>query len=161
MGLRVRFLDDRMAPTEDDGVTVMIEREGGKNRRVKLFRSGGRGNFEASVVNLTQGRYHSWLVSPTLEGDAPSANFSIDAPPGEWARLQMDRQDLSLAAEKSDGKYYTVATADTLLNSLPEGRQVPIEALRPVNIWNSHLLAALFGVLLVSEWLLRKRAGLL
>ena len=34
--LRVRFIDERQAPAEDDGVTVVLEREGQKNQRIKL-----------------------------------------------------------------------------------------------------------------------------
>jgi hypothetical protein len=39
--------------------------------------------------------------------------------------------------------------------------QVRIESLPPVPIWNSSLLAGLSVVLIATEWLLRKRSGLL
>ncbi len=176
--LRVRFLHDHVAPARDDGVTVVLEQDGGKNRRVQLRRSGGRGIFEATVSNLAEGRYHAWVAAPTLEGGAPAADFLVEAPPGEWAQLQMDRRDLEQAARRSGGKYFgneivtddtnsqtgelRLVTADAILKSLPRGRQVPIGTLDdPIPLWRSNLIASLFLALLIGEWLLRKRAGML
>ena len=36
--LRVRFLDDSLAPQADDGVLVVLQREGGERRNVTLRR---------------------------------------------------------------------------------------------------------------------------
>ena len=48
--LRVRFADERLAPAEDDGVTVVLEHQGHKTRRIQLHRStAGRGMFEGLV----------------------------------------------------------------------------------------------------------------
>jgi hypothetical protein len=159
--LRARFSDDRLAPVRDDGVTVVVEREGGTRRQITLHRdAASRGVFEGLASNLPEGQYHAWIAAPTLEGQPPSYRFKIVAPPGERARLEMDAADLQLAAKTSQGKFYTLQTASQLLEDLPRGRQVRIESLSPVPIWNSSLLAGLFVVLIATEWLLRKRAGL-
>ena len=68
---------------------------------------------------------------------------------------------MKLAAKTSAGKYYAIADADRLLGDLPRGRQVRIQSLPPTPIWNSPLLAGLFVGLIATEWLLRKRYGLL
>jgi hypothetical protein len=160
--LRARFVDDRLAPVRDDGVTVVLEREGSKRRQLTLRRNDiSRGIFEGVVANLPEGRYRVWIAVPTLEGRPPSQQFSILAPPGEQAKLEMDVADLQLAAETSQGKFYTVHTARNLGRDLPRGRHVRIESMPPVPIWNSPLLAGLFVLLLGGEWLLRKRVGLL
>lgn len=160
--LRVRFFDDRLAPAHDDGVTVVLEREGSKRRQVTLHRDTGvRGVFEGTASNLTDGKYRAWVATPTLEGRPPSQRFAVVAPPGEQARLEMDAADLRSAAKASQGKFYTIETARTLLKDLPRGRQVRIESLPPTPIWNLPLWAALFVVLIATEWLLRKRVGLL
>lgn len=161
VNLRVRFFDEREAPAQDDGVAVVVEQAGGRNRRVTLRRAGRRGVFETTLAGLGPGQYRVWMAAPTMPDGAPVADFSIEDPGGEMAKLQMDAQDLRRAAERSGGKFYSFPEAGRLLGDLPEGRQVPIEALEPVSIWNSHLLAGLFVVLLVTEWLLRKRAGML
>jgi hypothetical protein len=160
--LRVRFVDDRLAPVRDDGVTVVLEREGSKRRQLTLSRDDiSRGVFEALAGDLPEGRYRVWLAVPTLEGQPPSQRFTVLAPPGEQARLEMDLADLQAAAETSQGKFYTFRTADDLTDDLPRGRHVRIESLPPVPVWNSPLLAGLTVLLLLGEWILRKRVGLL
>lgn len=160
--LRVRFLDDRAAPPEDDGVTVMLEREEGQRRQLTLTRdAAARGVFEGTVSNLAEGSYRAWLATPQVEGRPPATQFTVVEPPSERSRLQTDTADLRLAAERTQGKFYTFATADRLAKDLPPGRQVRIESMPPEAVWNLPLLAGLFVVLLVTEWLLRKYVGLL
>ena len=76
-------------------------------------------------------------------------------------RTNMPTDELREAAALSRGKFYTIATAGDLLAELPPGRHVRMEALPPVPIWNSWKIAVLFVGILVTEWILRKRAGLL
>lgn len=160
--IRVRFFDDRLAPPQDDGVKIVLEQDGGRRRQMALSRdAANRGLFEGTISNLAEGRYRAWVATPTLEGQPPAERFAVVAPPGEQARLEMDSADLKLAAKTSQGKFYTIQTADRLLEDLPQGRQVRIESLPPTPIWNSAILAAVFVVLIATEWLLRKRIGLL
>jgi hypothetical protein len=50
--------------------------------------------------------------------------------------------------------------ADRLLNELPAGRQVPVEALPPKPLWNTWPLLLGFLGLLITEWVLRKMGGM-
>lgn len=160
--LRVRFFDERLAPADDEGVVVMLQREGDKNRRVTLRRSSAnRGVFEGTVTRPAVGSYHTWLVSPTLEGRAPADDFTIVAPAGEFEHTQMDIAELKKAASDTQGVFYTMASADRLLRDLPEGRQVPIESLEPIVLWNKWPLVVIFLSLIITEWVWRKRRGLL
>jgi hypothetical protein len=160
--LRVRFLDDRLAPQADDGVLIVVEREGGERRSVALRRDAAeRGVFEGTAGQLADGKYRAWIASPTLEGQPPAKEFAISAPPGELARTRMDAADMAQAAKTSYGKFYRFSESDKLLADLPHGRQVRIESLPPRPIWNAPLLAGLFVLLIGAEWLLRKRVGLL
>jgi hypothetical protein len=160
--LRLKFLDDRKAPAEDDGVSLMLERPGSPRRTITARRTAdARGVFEATLTNLAEGRYRAWLATPSLEGEPPAKEFLIVAPPNEQARLEMDAAELKSAAKLSAGKFYTFATAGTLPDDLPPGRQVRIESLPPRPLWNSPLLAGVFVLLLVVEWLARKKAGML
>ena len=162
VGLRVRFLDDRLAPAQDDGVMVVVARSGGERRNITLRRlASDRGIFEGTAGPLPDGQYRAWLAAPTLEGQPPARAFTVVAPPGELARTQMDAAEMREAAKISVGKYYTFSTAGGLLADLPRGRQVRIESLPPKPIWNAPLLAALFVALIAAEWLLRKRVGML
>jgi hypothetical protein len=160
--LRVRFLDDRLAPQADDGVVVVAQREGGERRSVTLRRSAAeRGVFEGTAGQLADGNYRVWIASPTLEGQPPATELAISAPPGELARTRMDTGEMTQAAKTSLGKFYRWHQADGLVNELPRGREVRIESLPPRPIWNAPLLAGLFVLLIGAEWLLRKRVGLL
>jgi hypothetical protein len=160
--LRVRFFDDRLAPAGDDDVTIVLEREGSPRRQIQLHRdAANRGTFEGAVTNLAEGSYHAWIAAPSLPGKPAAQRFTVVAPPGEQARLEMDAADLQQAARLTQGKYYTIRTADQLAKDLPRGRQVRIESLPPTPIWNSSLWAGLFVALILTEWLWRKRAGML
>lgn len=158
---RARFVDERQAPAADDGVTVVVERPGHKNRHLTLVRNAtNRGVFEGTLEDALDGKYHAWIATPTLEGQAPSADFLVAAPPGEFERVQLDSQELRRAAETTRGRYYTVAESDRLFKDLPSGRQVPIEALPPEVLWNKWWVLLAFLALIVTEWVLRKRVGL-
>lgn len=160
--LRARFVDERAAPPSDDGVTLVLERDGGGRRNVTLARDAtDRGLFTASVGQLAEGKYRVGLLRPALEAPPAPAAFTITAPPGEQARLAMDGTDLRAAAKRSDGRFYTLRDVGTLLDDLPPGRQVRIESLPAEPLWNRWPLAALFVVLLTAEWILRKRLGML
>ena len=156
--LRVRFTDERLAPPEDDGVAVVLEQEGSKNQRVQLHRlASGRSVFEASLVDLAEGRYHAWVATPSLEGGAPAADFLVARPAGEFEHIEADVAGLERASVETKGRSFTLATAGQLKRALPAGRQVPIEALQPIELWNGWPVVLAFLTLLVVEWLLRKR----
>jgi hypothetical protein len=159
--LRLRFHDESLAPAEDNGAAVVVESSAGKTQRLQLQRDGvGRGAFEGGIENLPLGAYHAWVAVPQSAGGAPATDFTVVAPPGEFAQVEMDRQEMQRAAEQSRGRFYTLATADRLLDELPEGRQVAVESLPPRPLWNSWpVLLAFFG-LLVAEWVLRKLGGM-
>ena len=160
--LRVRFIDERQAPAEDDTVAVVVEREGQKNQRIMLERNAtNRGIFEGSFSDALDGKYHAWIASPTLEGKAPSTDFLVTVPPGELERVQMDAGELKRAAEETRGRFYRIAEVDRILDDLPLGHQVPIETLPPEVLWNRWWLLLAFLALAVSEWMLRKRKGML
>ena len=96
-----------------------------------------------------------------MPGDPPAARFAVVAPPGELTRTEMDRAALTAAAETTHGKFYTIADADHLIEELPAGRRVPIENLPPIPIWNRWWLLSLFLACITTEWVLRKRKGML
>lgn len=160
--LRARFLDDRLAPESDDGVTVVLEQQGGSRRRVVLHRdTASRGLFLGLSSDLGEGNYRAWLAEPVTTQQPPSTRFTVQAPQGEQGRLEMDSAVLRDAAQVSRGRFYTAHTADQLLDQLPAGRQVRIESLPPEPLWNSSFFVLLLIGLLCGEWLLRKQSGLM
>ena len=158
--LRVRFADPRLAPAEDDGVIVVLEHPGHQNRRIPLRRAGAREIFESVLLEPALGSYHAWVAVPTLEGRAPAVDFTVVAPPGEFEHVRTDTASLRRAAERTQGRFYTPLVAGRLLGDLPPGRQVPVESLPPVPLWNKWPLLLIFLILLVGEWVLRKSKGM-
>ncbi len=143
--------------------------------------------FEATVDDLTEGEYHAWIAQPSFHEDKksdgpdepdsaaesnatdhlapPSCDFNVEAEQGEHAKEEIHAKDLRRAAKDSDDpkkeNYFTVANADKLANEIPEIRPFRTEPLPPVTIWNAWFVPLLFVGLIVTEWLLRKKAGML
>jgi hypothetical protein len=158
--LRVRFLDTQLALSGNE-VGVLLNTQGQPRRRITLQRNSAiPGLYEATLTDLAGGQTEALLVEPQMK-DAPTARFNIVAPSGEFARTEMDAPSLEAAAEVTHGKFFTLANADRLLSELPAGRRVPIENLPPISIWNRWWLLAAFLSCITTEWIFRKRKGML
>ena len=84
------------------------------------------------------------------------------APPGEMERLRMNQPEMELAAATTAGKFYSLASADRLIDELPPGTRVTVSAAGPpFLLWNMVALFLLALALLTTEWLLRKQKNLL
>jgi hypothetical protein len=158
--LWVRFAGGREAPGKEDGVTVTLEHQGHQTRQIPLHRSlAGGAVFETLLRDLGAGTYHAFLSVPTLPGEPPSYNFEVVAP-GEFDRTQMDVEAMQRAARQTKGQFYTLRTADRLLDELPEGYRAPVDAPDQWPLWNSGAMVSALLVLLVGEWVLRKIGGM-
>jgi hypothetical protein len=159
--MQVHFSDDRLAPLDDNGVTVELEQIGRQTQKVQLHRTEtGRGRFEIVFSNLPAGGYHARMIAPALAGRVSAADFVVAPPQTELARVAIDATEMRQAAEVTKGHYYTCKDAQHLIDDLPDGRQVPVESLPPLPLWNRWPLLALVLGLLIGEWLLRKRKGM-
>jgi hypothetical protein len=77
-------------------------------------------------------------------------------------RLRMNQADMERAADESHGHFYTLADADNLLDDLPAGTRVTVNAPGPPYVMWNHLALFLLALgLLTTEWLLRKQKNLL
>lgn len=160
--LRVRFRNPTVAPANDAGVTVELTGDVTSRREFKLSRrTGYRGLFETVVRELPPDRYELRLVNPSGSAEASRADFEIRQPPRELARLAADRAVLDTAAAVSGGKSYTMETALRLPSDLPPPRAATLEALPDRPLWNNHAVIGLLVLILTSEWLLRRRWGML
>jgi uncharacterized membrane protein len=164
--MTVRFPDDERAPSARTEVKVVVERrgkgEGVQTRSVKLTKlDGSRGTYEAVLTQTPEGEYRFWLAEPAAR-PRPQVECKVLAPPGEMERLRMNQAEMEQAARDTQGKFYNLATADRLLDELPTGHRVAVNAPGPpFLLWNSVLLFVLFLGLFSSEWLLRKLKNLL
>ncbi len=158
--IRVSFRDDRLAPTADNGVSVLLQRSDGRQQRVTLNRrSAERGEFDTLLPPLEAGDYHAWVADPAAAEPA-ACDFTVLASDPERRHVAMNQQDLQRAADLSGGEFYGWEEAAGLIDRIPSGQAMRVESLTPQPIWNSWLIAVLFIGLLLSEWLLRRRFGL-
>jgi uncharacterized membrane protein len=120
-------------------------------------------DFDGRVGRTREGRYVFELTTPESKtGPVPTAECVVLPPEQELERLSMNEQGMRAAARKSRGKFFTLADADQLLSSLPEGERVQMNSSRPPSLlWNQPAVFALVLFLLGAEWILRKRKHLL
>ena len=154
--LRARFLDTQLAPAGEEVVVLVNVAGQAQATNHAPSQSGIAGVYEGSLADLTDGQYEVLMVEPQLPGNPAAVRFSVVAPPGEFARPEMDAAALAAAAETTHGKFYTIADADRLLTDLPAGRRVPIRNLPPIPIWNRWWLLSAFLGCITAEWILRK-----
>ena len=160
--LQVRFRNPAQAPAADGEVVVQLQRATGPPRQLSLQRRlGRRGLFSVTLEDLVPGEYELLLVQSDLEGSAKTARFEIRQPPRELANVVVNRQGLSEASVMSGGKSYTLANASELTKELPLPRKQTLAELPPRQLWNSHAIMALFVIVLTSEWIVRRRYGML
>jgi hypothetical protein len=128
---------------------------------------GSWATYEGILVRTREGKYKFSLTNPDVSkqqpsGEKPNAEAIVIQPPGELDRLRMNIEELKQAAEATDGQFYTLASADRVLDDLPAGVRVDVSTPRPPEpLWNHLVLFLLVLGLLASEWVLRKRKHLL
>jgi hypothetical protein len=88
------------------------------------------------------------------------ADFRVEAPPGELARLAVDGEALRAAARLTGGKSYGLADAARLPEDLPAPEWTTLETMPRVPLASPHALLAVLASLLGLEWVLRRRGGL-
>jgi hypothetical protein len=156
--LRVRYLDERMAPQRDDAVRVVVERAGQGRREVLLTRVPYLPTvFEGQLRQLDDGSYHAWISSPSFATSPPAADFRVESPQRELQKRAADRADLRLAAERTGGRVLELNHLAQLPGLIPPGDAVPLEQGSTVSLWNRFEPLVLLAGLLTLEWVLRRR----
>ncbi len=159
--LRLRFLDERIRPTEKDAVKIILEGRNNIQRKLRLKSITEAPNvFEGETEPLPEGSYHAWVAAPLFQGAPPSVDFRVEAPVQELQTRQLDKLELTQTARITHGKYFSIAKAAQLPKSLPVGSPVALESTDPILLWNRWELLLLFTGLILAEWLLRKRRRL-
>lgn len=155
---RVKFLDERLIPANNENVIVMLERQGEASRPVKLSQLEKSPHiFEGSYSNIAEGVYHTWVSKPTLKGNPPADDFRVEVSQVELLNRDMNQADLQKTVQETRGQYFHILSADQLPSAIPRGHPVPLENDEPIPLWNRWEFLILFTFLISAEWLLRKR----
>jgi len=110
---------------------------------------------------LPPDHYTARLMTSGASSSMLTAEFSVEAVPGELARLVVNTAGLKEAAQASDGKFYTAKTVSRLAEELPAAKPTAVEQMPEEPLWNRPWLLAALCVALGAEWLLRRRSGML
>jgi hypothetical protein len=170
-----RFPDDAPPPPPETEVKVLVERKPlpgpGQGEQaapvevqtVQLAKvEGSRATYEATLTRTPEGAYHFVLAAPSSAASKPVADGKVLAPPGEMEQLRMNQLDMERAAAESHGRFYNLADADHLIDDLPPGTRITLNAPGPpVLLWNQVLIFLIALAYLTFEWVLRKRKHLL
>jgi len=149
-------------PVTDDAISVDLEAGSAPTRPVRFSRKGALGDvFEAVLRDLPPDHYTARLITGGASSAMLTAEFAVEAPPGELARLVVNTAGLQEAARSSDGKFYTARTVSRLADELPQAKPTAVEQLPEEPLWNRPWLLAALCVVLGAEWLLRRRSGML
>lgn len=156
--LRVRFLDDRLIPTQDDGVQVMLESSGEGRREITLQRLPYLPMvFEGQVSGLADGMYHAWMARPSFEVAPPVADLRVESVDRETQRREVDRADLQAAVKIAGGQVVELNEVSELAKQIPTGQLIPFEQGRRLHLWSRFEPLLLLVGLLILEWVLRRR----
>ena len=119
--------------------------------------------YFANIASLPAGDYDVSLTAAGFSHEALNVhtNFSIVTPPStEMQQTACNDLVLRESAEKTGGKYLPETQADelfALLRPLSSGRFVESDTM----LWQTYWWFTAAMILLVTEWWLRKRAGLI
>lgn len=156
--LRVRFVDEKLVPADNDGVTVVVEKSEGAQIKLVLSRiPEAAAVFEGQLSQAAEGKYHAWVATPTFAKAPPAEDFEVRPSERETRILRADTAELNQAATQTGGRMFTLQSADTLAAEIPRGLPVPLETDKPISLWNHWLTLCLVTGLLSLEWMLRKR----
>ncbi|MFM9118127.1 MAG: hypothetical protein ACKOU6_18415 [Planctomycetota bacterium] len=161
--VRLRYWDHSAAPAAGQMVAANVQRIAGGRAAASqtvMFRRvpNEPGRWETQIEALPAGQYRISLLNATT---AP-VTFSVIETSSEQSRVALDSEALEAAAKLASGSYRSVDTWSfpAILQKLPARRAIRLESLPPEPLWNRWPVALLFIGLITSEWLMRRRLGM-
>lgn len=167
-----KILDEDRRPLTRAGVDVELWKDGKRIRQQKLsYRPDSSGLYETNLTGLSEeGEYQLKLVGKEASAaiaampDGPteiSTELLIVTTrnPVELAELTADRDFLNRATSTTGGRLAELNDLDSLLGSFGAPKEV-LKERRNITLWDKWPLLIAFIGLLTTEWILRRRSGL-
>lgn len=167
-----KVLDPERRPVTDAGVEVEIWKDGERIRTQRLsYRTDSSGLYETSLSGLDEeGEYELKLVGDEVDeaiAAVPDGPQKISTEllvvttrnPIELAELTADRDFLNRATTLTGGRLAELDDLASLVDSFGAPKEI-LKERRNITLWDKWpLLLAFFG-LLTTEWVTRRRSGL-
>ncbi|MHC4914034.1 MAG: hypothetical protein ACYTGB_00965 [Planctomycetota bacterium] len=152
-------------PLEADSVKVTLQVEKlGEQPPLELKKvPGSPGTFEGRLMPKGRGKYHAWVKSyDPAKKRGGECDFEVKLPQLEYEDPRMDEESLREVA-RAGGKGGRFLFADEIrglheLITEPE-RKNPVVTEHP--LWDNWRLFALFSLVIIVEWVLRKRVRMM
>ncbi len=167
-----KVLDPERRPVTDADVEVEVWKNGERLRTQGLsYRSDSSGLYETSLAGLDEeGEYELKLVGDEVEAalaavpDGPKEIATellvvTTRNPVELAELTADRDFLNRATSMTGGKLVEFNDLSSLVDSFGSPKEV-LKERRNVTLWDKWPLLLGFLGLLTTEWVTRRRSGL-
>lgn len=127
-----------------------------------LSEEGIAGTYAAAITNLAPGDYQLHVAAPNFSTQALQlqSSFSIVAPPPpEMQRLACDEAELAAITSRTGGEYLRESQAVELIDLLQPLVRGKIRTSTWL-LWQSYWWFSAAMLLLIAEWIIRKRVGL-
>ena len=159
--LELRFFSTAAIPDVDQLPIVRVEQQGGTPRDISLKPvDGGAGIFSATVTNPGPGNYHAWVRSPGFSEAPPATDYRVVLDDREFRKRAVASEELTQAAQQTQGLAVNVEEATDLDTLLPPGDPVALGVDDPIRLWNRWELLVIFVTTLTAEWLWRRKSRL-
>ena len=130
--------------------------------RVVAHRLGPGSNlYETTVIPRRPGSYSiaAETIAPDPGERSASASIRVERPQLEARHIAADHDALERIAQATGGKVIDLDELETAFGQMPERSvQIPDDITEP--LWDSKLVLIMFGLLISTEWILRKTFGL-
>lgn len=159
--LSARLLTPNFHPVRVKEVNAEMERTDGQRFPVKLEPvPGASGVYSGEWLPTQSGAYKALLQGPNGQRAESLTNVVVEASSLELDQPEQNEPLLRRLANLSGGKYLLWSEAAGL-PSLIQSRPILVQSRVEHELWDAPLPLVLFVILIVGEWILRKRKGLL
>ncbi len=156
--------NDQLRPVDNAEMVVEVSR--GTEKTPLVMTPVGNGRYEGSLGGLPEGDY-AFSGKAALNGivlGEDRGHFSIGQLNAEFLETRLNKPLLEQIAYRTGAKYYPVQKAEFLLTDLQSSlRPVPKDLIHSseIEMWNWKYFAGIIILLFATEWLFRKRSGMI
>lgn len=158
-----KLLDKERRPVTNATLDVEVWKDGERLRKQRLsYLTDSSGLYETSLSGLREeGEYELRLSGDGVEDNEVSTELLVVTTrnPIELAELTADRDFLNRAAEITGGTVAEINELSSLLSSFGAPKEILTER-RNVTLWDKWPILLGFLALITTEWIIRRRSGL-
>lgn len=158
--IKAYIYNENYDPMDNAQIKAQVQTPAGTSRDIKfVFEENGR--YSAEFTPTMDGNHK---VEVTAEHNGRligkgTAEFIVQTATLEYQSIQLNEPLLKQVADISGGKYYNINDIDELPKSI-KSDQESIALTKEQSIWDNGWLLGFVVVMLTTEWLLRKKKGL-